>query len=191
MGISSAGGEEHQPLAPFIGAVVPKADSFPKMPPPRAAVIIQLRISRPVFPCPMQQRPGTFLSQPHFAEGRVDAIFHDEALAVLRREDHGHCEADLLRIPLKKQEKAAILRPSEALHDLVMERFAKEIFQILLIGPGEDVPLVVDMKLFPKGSDVLFQNSLPDGDLVFHFLSSKHLIRRVRKREPSIHDPVS
>ena len=74
-----------------------------------------------------------------------------------------------------RQEEAAILRPAVDIHHVVTIRLTKEIFQIFLVGVGENIPLVIGVKLLPEGSNVVFRDGFTDGDLFFHFVSSKTL----------------
>ena len=76
---------------------------------------------------------------------------------------------------MEEQEEAAILRPAVDFHHVVTIRLTKEIFQIFLVGVCENIPLVIGVQLLPEGSSVVFRDGLTDGDLVFHFVSSKIL----------------
>ena len=76
---------------------------------------------------------------------------------------------------MEEQEEAAILRPAVDLHHVVTIRLTKEIFQFFLVGVCENIPLVIGVQLLPEGSSIVFRDGFTDGDLVFHFVSSKIL----------------
>jgi len=128
-----------------------------------------------VFFRPVQKRSCTRFSRAAAPKLRVDAELHDKALAVLCGEDHRHSKADILSAPMEEQEEAAILRPAVDIHHVVTIRLTKEIFQIFLVGVGENIPPVIGVKLLPEGSNVVFCDGFTDGDLFFHFVSSKIL----------------
>ena len=145
------------------------------MTPPFIAAIVQLCITCAVFFCPVQKRSCTRSPCAAAPELRVDAELHDKALAVLRVEDHRHSKADVLSVPLKKQKEAAVLRPAVNFHHVLMIFQAKKVFQFFLVGIRKDIPLVIGMQPLPKGSNIVFCDRFTDGDLVFHFVSSKIL----------------
>ena len=125
------------------------------MSPPLVAAVVKLRVQRAVFPCPALKHPGTFFACAVTPELRVNAEFHNEALAVLRSEDYRHSKTDVLPIPVEEQEVAAILRPAMNLHHVIVILRTKEVFQILTVWIWENIPLVVDMKLLPEDSDIV------------------------------------
>ena len=163
-------GQDHQRFAPLIGTILDKTDTFPEAAAPLVTTIVKLGIQRTVF---SQKDPGTFFACAVTPELRVNAEFHNEALAVLRSEDYRHSKTDVLPIPVEEQEVAAILRPAMNLHHVIVILRTKEVFKILVVGIGKDVPLVVDVKLLPKDSNIGFRDCFTDGNLVFHLHSSR------------------
>ena len=166
-------GQDHQRISPLVNTVLHKADVFPKMPPPLAAAAVKLCIQCAAFFCPIKQHSGAFPAGSVPAKLRIDAVFHDEALAVLGSEEHGHGKSDIPSVPPEEQEEAAILRSAVNFHHAVMIPGAEKVFKFVVIGVGENVPLVIGMKLLPKGSNIVFRDCFTDGDSVFHLVSSK------------------
>ena len=50
---------------------------------------------------------------------------------------------------------------------------AEKVFKLVGVGVGENVPLVIGVKLLPKCGNVVFRDCFTDGDSVFHLISSK------------------
>ena len=145
------------------------------MSPSLVAAAVKLCIQRAVFFCPIQQRPGAFPAGSVPAELRIDTVFHDEALAILEREDHRHGESNILSVPLKKQEEAAVLWSAVNFHHVVIILGTKKAFQFACIRMGKNVPPVIGMKLFPESGNIVFRDCFTDGDPVFHLISSNTL----------------
>ena len=123
--------------------------------------------------CPIKQHPGAFPAGSVPAKLRIDAVFHDETLAVLGSEEHGHGKSDIPSVPPEEQEEAAILWAAVNFHYAVMIFGAEKVFKLVVIGVGENVLLMIGMKLLPKCGNVVFRDCFTDGDLVFHLISSK------------------
>ena len=165
--------QEHQRIAPFVDSVRDKADAFPEPFPPRIAAVIELCVLCAACPGPVQQNARTGPACAVSAIFWVDAVFHQKAFSVLRREDDRHGEADLLPVPDKKQKIRAVLRPAPDLHHVPVIFRADEVFPLTTARFCKNVPRIVAIQLLPKTRDVRIRDCFADGDLVLHVVSSK------------------
>ena len=75
---------------------------------------------------------------------------------------------------MKKQVMAIVLRSVVNVLDLrAVFRIAQKMLEAFVLRVRENIPLVIGVKLVPKGRNIGLDNGLTDGDLVFRAVSSK------------------
>ena len=163
------GRQQHQRHTPLIGPVGHKAQSAPEALPRRCGAV-QLRVSGPLFPGPVQQRPGAGRAHSAAPVLRQHAELQNEAFAVLAGEHRRQGKAHILPVPGKRQPMDRMDRPgAKALHGPAVV-VSQKIRPVLVLRVRENIPAEIGPKPLPEQGPFLLRDGLADDNVFYHVL---------------------